>query len=377
MEKEENIAGKAVGGADRHREALEAWMRRNLPEHADLGVPVVDIPRSTGFSNETVVFSAHWSEAGRAVEKRFVARIEQEDGGLFPDQTPQCPVSVDVQRRMMQLVAEREVAPGPRVVAYEAERDVLGRPFFVMEYVDGEIPGDVPLYTEEGFLVDRAGPAERERLVWDGLDHMIALGRIDWREAGLDWLDASGDGRPGLSAQLALYRSYVTRELDGRTHPVLEACLDWLEHKAPDDASAPVGVSWGDARIGNMIWKDYRCVGVLDWEAAALLPAEADLGWWMMYDRMAFDDKGIERLAGYPDREAMLARWEVATGRSPIGGVDYWEIFAAMRFDAIMIRLGDRLVKRGYLPPEGSIAIENGTTEAVARLLARQGVQVG
>ena len=57
--------------------------------------------------------------------------------------------------------------------------------------------------------------------------------------------------------------------------------------------------------------------------------------------------------------------------------MDYWEIFAAMRFDAIMIRLGDRLVKRGYLPPEGSIAIENGTTEAVARLLAGQGVQVG
>ena len=117
-------------------------------------------------------------------------------------------------------------------------------------------------------------------------------------------------------------------------------------------------------------------MGVIDWEAVSLIPAEADLGWWMMFDRMAFDDKGIERLEGYPSREAMQAHWEKATGRAVAGGVDYWEIFAAMRFDAIFVRLGDRLVKRGYVAEEANMAIANGTTTALARLLERQGVSV-
>ncbi len=372
---EETLPGKAVGDPDRHRAALEAWMQRHKPDATDLRVPEVDMPKSTGFSNETVVFDARWLAGGEEVAQRFVARIEQEDGGLFPEQTRDCAVSVDVQRRIMQAVADAGVAPVPPVVAYENGPEVLGRPFFVMEFVDGQIPGDIPLYTEEGFLVDEATPAQRESLVRDGIDKMIALQRIDWRAAGLSWLDGSGVGAPTLSGQLGLYREYVERELAGRSHRVLMTCLDWLERTAPADDAAPVGVSWGDSRVGNMIWRDYRCVGVLDWEAVALLPAEADLGWWMMYDRMAFDDKGLERLDGYPTRETMIEQWQAATGRAPVGGIDYWEIFAAMRFDAIMIRLGDRLVKRGYVPAEANMAVENGTTEALTRLLDRRGVQ--
>ena len=42
-----------------------------------------------------------------------------------------------------------------------------------------------------------------------------------------------------------------------------------------------------------------------------------------------------------------------------------------MRFCAIMIGLGDRMANAGI--GDGSISIQNGTTEALDRLLARQG----
>ena len=59
-----------------------------------------------------------------------------------------------------------------------------------------------------------------------------------------------------------------------------------------------------------MIWQDYRCAAVVDWEAAALCPPEADIGWWVMFDRMSFDDFEAPRLEGFPTRERMVAFWE-------------------------------------------------------------------
>lgn len=368
MSGSEPVPGKTQGDPQRHRQRIEAWMRRQLPDAEDLRVVRLDMPRATGFSNETVFFDAATREAGREVVRRYVARVEQEDGPLFPVQTPACRVSVELQYRIMRTIAASGAVPVPPLVAYEADAGVLGRPFFVMEFVAGEIPGDVPRYSQHGFLVEKASPEQRARLVRDGVDQLAALAEIDWRAAELDWLDPSG-GAPSLPQQLGLHRDTVLRELRGREHPVLLRGLDWLEANAPD---APVGLSWGDARIGNMIWQDYRCAAVVDWEAAALLPPEADIGWWVMFDRMSFDDMGAPRLEGFPTRGEMVERWQARTGRGIAGGIDYWEIFAVMRFCAIMVKLGDRLTRRGLAPPDANLPIANGTTEALARLLERQ-----
>ena len=41
----------------------------------------------------------------------------------------------------------------------EGDTTVLGRPYFVMEFIEGAIPADVPRYTQSGFLVEEATPA--------------------------------------------------------------------------------------------------------------------------------------------------------------------------------------------------------------------------
>jgi aminoglycoside phosphotransferase (APT) family kinase protein len=351
--------------AEDYRRALESWMRRQRPELEDLRVHDIDMPSATGFSNETVFFSASWSENDATGSQRYVARVEPHDGGIFPTQTPATAVSVELQHRIMNAVAATGVAPVPPTLPFEGDRSVLGRPFFVMEYVPGEIPAEVPRYTLEGFLVDEATPAQRERMVRNGIENMAALHRLDWRELGLDWLDASGEGKPSVAVQLDLYRDYSLLELAGREHPVMMRALDWLEANARE---APVGISWGDARIGNMIWQDYRCAAILDWEAAALAPPEADIGWWVMYDRMSFDDMNAPRLEGYPTREEMVAYWEELTG-CRVGDIRYWEIFGAARFCAIFIRLGDRFVRAGMVPAESNVAVQNLVTDALARLL--------
>lgn len=356
---------KAVRDPESFRGALDAWMRRQFPERRELRVHAVDMPRATGFSNETVFFSASWSEAGRERSERYVARIEPRDGGLFPVQTPACAVSVGLQHRIMQTAARTGKLPIPPLLPYEADPAVLGSPFFVMSFVDGLIPADVPRYSTAGFLVERATPAERECMVRGGIETLAALHSVDWKSAGLDWLDVSGVGQPSVRDQLQLYRSYCALNLAGREHPVLMQALDWLDAKAP---RCEAGIAWGDARLGNMIWQDYRCAAVCDWEAVALAPPESDIGWWLMFDRMSFDDMGAARLEGFPTREQMLEQWESLTGRSGTD-IHYWEAFGTLRFAAIMIKLGDRMVKAGLMPPEQSQAIDNGVTLALAKQL--------
>ena len=343
-------------------------MKQQRPQVADLRVHDVDAPTATGFSNETVFFQVSFEEAGRTRTERLVARIEPVDGGLFPIQTPACEISVGLQHRLMTDVERSGVAPVPPMRGYEPDPSVIGSPFFVMDFVDGVIPADVPRYSQAGFLVEEARPKQRETMVRDGIEKLAALNRLDWQAAGLSWLDVRGQGSPTLADQLMLYRDYCVQALAGREHPVILRALDWLDDNAPE--SPVVGLSWGDARLGNIIWQDYRCGAVVDWEAAALCPPDADIGWWVMFDRMSFDDLGAKRLPGFPTREQMVAWWEELVGRKVAGDIHYWEVYAVMRFCAIMIRLGDRFIKAGIGDPEQSPAIHNGVTDALNRLLA-------
>ena len=108
----DQVPEKAVRDPESFREALEVWSQRQRPEAKGLRVHDVDMPRATGFSNETVFFSATYEDGGGERTERLVARIEPRDLGLFPVQTsPACDISVGLQHRIMSCVEATGVAP--------------------------------------------------------------------------------------------------------------------------------------------------------------------------------------------------------------------------------------------------------------------------
>ena len=349
-----------------YADALKTWFERQRPEAEAVAVSNIDIPVSTGFSNETVFFEVDWKEGGAADHERYVARIEPTGGALFPVQTEHTGVAVGLQHRVMAAVGAVTDVPVPPLLGYEPDPAVLGKPFFVMEFVPGVIPADTPRYSEAGFLVDEATPEQRGRMVRNGLTAMAGVHAIDWKASGFDWLDASGTGEPTQRVQIDLYRRFTDELLAGRPHPVLDAAYDWLIANDPHDER--VGLTWGDARLGNIIWQDYEVGAVVDWEACALGPTEADLGWWLMFDRMSFDEFGIERMEGFPTREEMISIYESASGRE-VRDAHYWEVFGTMRFCAIFIRLGDRMVGTGLVPEALNMPVANQVTQSLATLL--------
>jgi aminoglycoside phosphotransferase (APT) family kinase protein len=360
---EEAVQVKAEKDYSDYQRGLQGWMERHRPDLKNLRVHDLRVPEGSGHSNETVLFEVSWDGDSSSETARYVARVEPPDGGVFPEQSPACKISVELQHRMMDAIGRTGVAPISPLLPFENDTSILGQPFFVMEFVPGVTPKDLPRYSQEGFLVD-ASPSERERLVKSGIQAMAAIHTLDWRDAGLEWLDTSGT--PSMGHQVEIYRNFARAELKGREHAVLFDALDWLDKHDPN---APVGVSWGDARTGNMIFEDFECRAVVDWEAASIAPCEADLGWWIMFDRQSFEQMGVERLEGIPTLEDQVAYYESCRGSKIAGDIHYWEVFAVARFCTIYIHLADRMVEAGLMPEENSMAVNNFVTDQLAGMI--------
>ena len=152
-------------------------------------------------------------------------------------------------------------------------------------------------YTMEGWVIE-ATPEQQERMWWSGIEALAAVHRTDWRAAGLDWL---GDPEPGpagaSSSRCPTTATSSTGPPRATKVPVIESTWQWLvEHRPAEEGE--VVLSWGDSRIGNIIWDDFRCAAVLDWEMASLGQPEMDLGWWLYFDRQFSEGLGVPRPAG-------------------------------------------------------------------------------
>jgi aminoglycoside phosphotransferase (APT) family kinase protein len=335
---------------------------------ADDEVAIIDggVPDGIGYSAETLVFTAAYTTADRPVRRKLVLRGETPEPAVYPAQIEGIDVEIAIQHRIMSALAARTRIPVAPIVAADLTGESIGSPFFVMEFVEGAVPPVDPPYPAAGFFAE-ATPDERRRMVADGLRVLAEVHAVDWRAAGLDWLVPAGV-EPTLHRQLDLWAAYGERELGGRHHPDMVRALERLRAELPE-ASAPT-LCWGDPRLGNIIWKDFACASVTDWEAAAIAPAELDLGWWLMFDRSCHEVAEIDRLEGEPTRQEQRDLYSAVAGRD-VGDTAAFELFAAYRYSAIVVRVTNRWVDRGDFAPDHTIWLENPAATALHQLLER------
>ncbi len=345
--------------------ALAPWLADRLVGVERVTVSGIGAPKS-GYSAETIVVDTEVVRRAdqAATEQRFVVRIESPDPAVYPVQAPGLDIEIEVQWRAMSAVSTHSTVPIAPLIGYEPDPSVIGAPFFVMGHVDGEVPIESPIYTTEGFFFD-AAPADRRRMVSNGLGVLAQVHGIDLDLAGLEWLDVAGEP-PGSERQLRLWHEYAQRELDGRTHPVLDRGFAWLHDNVP--ATSPVGVSWGDGRLGNIIWRELEPVCVTDFEAVSLAPPEHDLGWWLLFDRWSHEAMDAPRLDGEPTRDEQREIYYEALGRD-LGDSTWHEVFAAARYSAIVVRVMNRMVDRGQMPVEATYWLENHAVACLDMLL--------
>jgi aminoglycoside phosphotransferase (APT) family kinase protein len=344
---------------------LERWLAARLgAEAVALGAPR---RLSGGYSAETIVLEARVRRAGAEATEKLVLRREMPEPAVYPVQAPGLDVEIEIQWRTMDALAKHSRVPLAPLVGFERDAGVIGAPYFVMGFVDGVVPSVMPPYAAQGFFAE-AKPEERTRLVEDGLRVLAELHAVDWRAAGFGWLAPAGV-RPGTLRQLDLWQAYAERELAGREHPLMSGAFEWLRAHLPSEREDDLALSWGDSRIGNMIFRDFRCACVTDFENVALAPRAFDLGWWLMFDRWSHESLGgVPRLPGEPTREQQRAHYERCAGIR-VGDTTYYEVLAAARYCAIVVRVMNRSVARGEMPADQRVWLENPATVCLTELM--------
>ncbi|MBK6348849.1 MAG: phosphotransferase family protein [Proteobacteria bacterium] len=351
-----------IDDMDRVAALLAPWLARRHAEFTQ--ARVTGLARAHGgFSNITVLGRLEWRQDGRPQAQDIVLRVQPQTSSVYPD--------CDIQRqyRVLQALADSDV-PVPAMLGLEVDAALLGAPFFVMQRVAGRVPNENPLYHLEGWFHDL--PQEALQRHWfSGIDTVAAIARVDWRTRGLDFLRPASDRTP-LAQQLDYYHDAVLwAESLHRPYPHLHAAHEWLVAHQPADE--PLALSWGDAKLGNVVYADDgRVAGALDWEQATLASPVDDLAWWLMLDQSTSTGYGVPRLAGLPTREETIEHWERASGFSA-RHLPYYDVFAAWRMAYVMARIGTVFMERGLVPRESEMDLRNGGAALLAMHAARLG----
>jgi aminoglycoside phosphotransferase (APT) family kinase protein len=218
--------------------------------------------------------------------------------------------------------------PVPPVVGMCDDESVNGAPFYVMDFVDGDVvrsPADAAAMSPEAR--SRAG----ESLV----EVLARIHAVDLDDAGLDDL-ARHDGY--LERQL---RRWQTQLENSRTRdlPVMDEVHATLVDRLPPQG--PATLVHGDYRLDNcMLGPHGDVAAVLDWELCTLGDPLADVGLLLVY--WADPDTGADTplpsattLDGFPTRSGIAETYQTLTGRD-LGGIDYYVAFGYWKLACIL-----------------------------------------
>ena len=181
-----------------------------------------------------------------------------------------------------------------------------------MERVGAAYPRENPPYHVEGWFHDLpspsgAGTGSRASTPWPPWP--VSTGA----RADFGFLQPPGrHHRAGSS--LEYYRRAVLGRIAGPPVSAPARGLRWLVANQPADNT--LALSWGDAKLGNCVFRDGRPVAALDWELATLAHPVDDLAWWLMLDDSRCPPATVCPAGGLPTRAESVARWEQASGFS-------------------------------------------------------------
>ena len=133
----------------------------------------------------------------------------------------------------------RAGAPVPAVVGIDPGTRAVGRPCFVMEWVEGRsVPDAWPNAYHDGWFLD-AG-ADAQRAIWDSFhDALAAVHRVD-----LGALATAYDGPRGAVDVLHYWRAALLALVAPADAPRHLAVFDWLLANIPPSADTPPRCAW-------------------------------------------------------------------------------------------------------------------------------------
>ncbi|MET0898965.1 MAG: phosphotransferase family protein [Mycobacterium sp.] len=329
---------------------LADWLSTVMPGGVAPDVTIESGIDSNGMSSETIVLTGRWVHDGEPVQQKWVARVApaQTDVPVFSS------YRLDHQFDVMRLAGELTDVPVPTMRWLENTGTVLGTPFFLMDHVDGVVPPDVMPYTFGDNWFFDAEPQRQRELQDATVDVLAKLHSIPDATTTFDFLtQAHPPGDTALHRQFGWLKDWYDFAVPdiGRS-PLVERALAWLEDNFPTEVAATEPVLlWGDSRVGNVLYRDFRPVAVLDWEMAGVGPRELDVA-WMIFAHMVFQElcglAGMPGLPGVLREDDVRATYRQLTGVE-LGDLSWFYVYSAVEWACVFMRTGARRVRFGEI----------------------------
>src|SRR5665647_2851081 len=170
--------------------------------------------------------------------------------------------------------------PVPKMYCLCEDESVIGRAFYVMEFIEGRVLWDQAL---PGMTKPQRGE------IYDEMNRVIAaLHKVKFAECGL-----AGYGKPGnyFERQIGRWSKQYTASADGtgpmtQSIPEMGSLMQWLPANMPASArdESLVSIVHGDFRLDNLLFHgtEPRVLAVLDWELSTLGHPLADFSYHCM-----------------------------------------------------------------------------------------------
>jgi len=210
--------------------------------------------------------------------------------------------------------AAAQGVPVAPVVAASNDDSVVGAPFLVLGWIEGET-------IARRLLRDDEFAHARSVLVGQCARALAAIHRV-----------AVADG-PHLRAQEPVAQLRELLDVMGQPHPAFELALRWLDANRPPGGEPTV--VHGDFRLGNLMVGEDGLRAVLDWELAHLGDPMEDLGWLCVRAWRFGSELPVAGVGGYDD---LYAAYAEASGRTvDPDAVRWWEVVGTLRWGVICI----------------------------------------
>jgi aminoglycoside phosphotransferase (APT) family kinase protein len=235
--------------------------------------------------------------------------------------------------------------PVPTILAIGDDPDILGAPFFVMSYVDGDV------VRRNGLPEALAAQPESHHAVGEGLiDTLVGLHAVEWRSTPLAKLShPEGFLARQVDRWMTQLDSYRSRDLAG-----VDDVAAWLATNQP--TRGDLTVMHGDYKLDNLLWARQpppRVVSVVDFEMTTVGDPLIDLAWALIF----WPEEGNLIALAAPRTPNGLAvdqcqtpgqlmdRYTAATGRD-LSGFDWYQAFSAWKL-AIVLEASYAKYRRG------------------------------
>lgn len=233
--------------------------------------------------------------------------------------------------RIIEALDGTDVPHTPAIAACE-DGAVLGRPFYLMGFVDGWSPMNT-----NGWPPPFDGdPDARRGLAFQLVEGIALLSKVDWQARGLQDL-----GRPDgfHERQVDRWTAFLER-IKGRPLPGFDVAAAWLRAHRPIDYIP--GLMHGDYQFANVMYRHgapARLAAIVDWEMGTVGDPKLDLGWvvhpWPEDTGKVQDGFSYVDMRGMPSRSEVLSHYSKISGRQ-VDDIDYYMILAKWKLGVVL-----------------------------------------